>query len=71
MLSGHEAVAELLVTFNTNVFSGDLVGATLLHYAAENGNHAILKLLLAKNGAIDIKDNYQERILHLAAREGS
>jgi ankyrin repeat protein len=62
-----EKVKALLANGPNLVTSKDSFGRTPLHSAAENGNKAVVELLLANNADVNAADKYDSTPLHFAA----
>ncbi|KAH9651775.1 ANK REP REGION domain-containing protein [Citrus sinensis] len=67
-----QMVQRLLEASKQLAYKRDCNGATPLHLAAENGELKVLKLLINKYpDAIEIRDNSDRSILHVAAKHGN
>ena len=68
---GHETVVKLLLEMAAELESRDNCDWTPLLRAAQKGNEAVAKLLLATNQVdVDSKDHYNSTPLPIAARMG-
>jgi ankyrin repeat protein len=70
---GYTAIANALLNKGAEPTVTDQEGLTPLHWAAKRGDHAMVELLIRKEGPIkilDIQDNHQRTPLCLAVLEG-
>src|SRR5205807_1720950 len=57
----------VLLEKGVNPNTQDELGNTALHYAAQNGNLSLLKILVEKKGDINATNNFNWSVLHSAA----
>jgi len=71
LLNNDEAQVKALVTRNPALLECHYAGQTPLHLAAGRGNRKIVRFLLSRGAAAEVKDPAGVTPLHLAAQSGN
>lgn len=70
--NGYEEAIQFLLENGAHIDTQDVYGKTALHYAVEQDNEKLARILLAANARLDIQENsqYHDTAANLAKRKG-